>query len=91
MSPEDIWFGVSLVVSSVGLLGMVVCRIGEKSGRCSLCQGIFLLAMLLVAASTLVSLALQSSHWVLSGATLATMAVGATVQTGQTPISEAGR
>jgi hypothetical protein len=91
MSPETARLALSLTVSSLGLLGLVVCRIGEKSGRCSLCQMVFLGAMILVALATLTSLALHTSDWVLSGTTLAAMAVGGTLHTGPAPASRTGR
>lgn len=91
MSSETAWFALSVAISSFGFLGMLACRIGERSGVCSLCQALFFIAMLLVAGATLASLAVHSAHWVLSGATLATMAVGGTVHTGHEPTSEAAR
>jgi hypothetical protein len=91
MAPESLWFALSTVISSLGLVGLLVCRIGEKSGNCALCQAVFLLAMLLVAGATLASLAIHSGSWVLSGVTLATMAVGGTMHTGEAPTATDGR
>jgi hypothetical protein len=90
MAPETAGFALSATISSLGLLGLLVCRIGERSGRCSLCQLLFFLAMFLVAGATLVSLALHSDNWVFSGVTLATMAVGGTLHTGELRSTGAG-
>jgi hypothetical protein len=91
MTTDLAWLAVSLVISSLGILGMLVCRLGEKSDRCALCRLVFFLAMLLVAAATLGSLAFNSTSWVVSGATLAAMSVGVTWQMGVDAASEIGR
>jgi cell division protein FtsW (lipid II flippase) len=91
MTPESAWMTLSVLISSLGLLGMLVCRMGERSDRCWLYRLLFFLAMLLVAATTLGSLAANSSTWIFSGATLAAMAVGATWQIGPQVASEIGR
>jgi hypothetical protein len=91
MTPEFAWMALSLLISSLGVLGMLVCRLGEKSVFCRLCRRFFLMSMMLVAAATLASLAANSSTWVVSGATLACMAVGVTWQMGPDMASEMGR
>ena len=91
MTTELVWLALSFAISVLGILGVFVCRLGEKSDRCFLCRVLFVLTMLLVAAATLASVAVNSTSWVLLGATLAAMAVGVTWQLGADAASEVGR
>jgi hypothetical protein len=91
MTPETAWCALSLTISTLGIVGLLACRLTEKSDCSAVCQLLFFAAMLLVAGATLASLALHSGLWVFSGVTLATMAVGGTLHTGSATASDLGR
>ncbi len=78
-----IWLAAAL--SALGVTGMVTCRLGERSRRRWLqhsARWLFCVVFAMVAAGTLLLLAAQHGHWILSGSTMMAMVVGATLDCG---------
>jgi len=68
-----------LAVQSLGIISAITARIPRLHSHQSTCQSVFLVCLLLVGVASAVSLRMGTGHWLFSGATLAVMAVAATL------------
>ena len=83
MNASDSAIGwVVIVAQLVGLMSVGIARLTERSSSVLPAQAFFLLALLAVGATTLVTLSSGSGTWLFTGATLPIMVVGATLDLG---------
>ena len=72
-----VWIG--FLAQLIGIGSVIVARLLERSSREIAAQAVFLVALLIVGAATAVTLDGGSGPWLVTGATLPIMVVGATI------------
>ena len=81
---DSILFCIALAVQVAGILRVVIARLGQRPENQFRYERFFFACLTLVAAICLLATWTGTGSWMLNGVTLATMALGATMDLGTT-------
>lgn len=84
---EAILFGIALVVQAAAVLSVVIARLGQREESQLRYERFFFACLALVATICLIATWTGTGSWMMNGFTIATMALGATIDLGSTEAS----
>lgn len=79
---DSVFFCVALVIQVAALLSVVIARLGQREESQLRYERFFFACLTLVAAICLLATWTGTGSWMMNGVTLATMALGATIDLG---------
>ena len=83
---DSVFFCVALIVQAAALLSVVIARLGQREENQVRYERFFFGCLTLVAAICLLATWTGTGSWMMNGFTLATMAVGATIDLGNSAV-----
>ena len=81
---DSVFFCVALVVQAAAILSVVIARLGQRADNQVRYERFFFACLALVSAICLLASWTGTGSWIMSGFTVATMALGATMDLGNT-------
>lgn len=81
---DSVFFCIALVVQVAAILSVVIARLGQRQENQLRYEGFFFACLALVSAICLLATWTGTGSWMMNGVTLATMALGATIDLGKT-------
>ena len=84
---ETILFGIALIVQAAAILSVVIARLGQREESQLRYESFFFACLALVATICLIATWTGTGSWMMNGFTIATMALGATIEVGSTEAS----
>jgi hypothetical protein len=79
LADEGLLFAGVTAIQVLGILALMLARVGQRSNSPGLFQALFLFCLTVVGLSAVVGAGYGSGYWIVSGVTLAIMVVGGTL------------